>query len=119
MLSHEENEPTESDFRTKVKALAYPCTERGGVVWTYMGSRTNPPPLPSIEANLLPEQDSQVRVVLRECNWLQALEGDIDTSALRGSHPRAAQSVLRPPGGEPSHRRLHSRGLSPATTESR
>src|SRR5438046_9006622 len=30
------NEPAESDFRTKVKASAYPCQERGGIVWTYM-----------------------------------------------------------------------------------
>jgi phenylpropionate dioxygenase-like ring-hydroxylating dioxygenase large terminal subunit len=73
------NEPAESDFKHKVKALAYPTRERGGVVWAYLGSRATPPPLPSIEANLLPEHESQVRVVMRECNWLQALEGDIDT----------------------------------------
>src|ERR1043166_8448939 len=33
------NEPAESDFKQKVKATAYPCQERGGIVWTYMGSR--------------------------------------------------------------------------------
>jgi phthalate 4,5-dioxygenase len=27
------NEPAESDFRTRVKAVAYPTLERGGVVW--------------------------------------------------------------------------------------
>src|SRR5690349_20813547 len=31
------NEPAESDFRHKVTATAYPCRERNGVVWTYMG----------------------------------------------------------------------------------
>src|SRR5690242_17267913 len=45
------NEPAESDFRTKVRAVAYPCRERGGVVWAYMGPRETPPPLPSIESN--------------------------------------------------------------------
>src|ERR671934_1054265 len=29
------NEPAESDFKHKVKAVAYPCRERGGIVWTY------------------------------------------------------------------------------------
>src|SRR5690349_1848681 len=40
------NEPAESDFRHKVKAVAYPCRERNGIVWTYMGTRSDPPPLP-------------------------------------------------------------------------
>jgi phenylpropionate dioxygenase-like ring-hydroxylating dioxygenase large terminal subunit len=71
------NEPAESDFKAKVRAVAYPCIERGGVVWTYMGPRTTPPPLPDIESNVLPE--AQVRVMQRDCNWLQAMEGDIDT----------------------------------------
>src|SRR5207248_2695439 len=43
------NEPAESDFKTKVKAVAYPTQERGGIVWTYMGPRTNPPPMPDLE----------------------------------------------------------------------
>src|SRR5579864_1513366 len=74
------NEPAESDFRTKVRAVAYPCQERGGVVWTYMGLRETPPPLPSIESNMLPEGEYSVTAMQRECNWLQAGEGDIDTS---------------------------------------
>src|SRR5438093_6313249 len=45
------NEPAESDFKSKVKAVAYPCQERGGIVWTYMGARKDPPPMPDLEAN--------------------------------------------------------------------
>src|SRR5438876_9206501 len=47
------NEPAESDFRTKVKAVAYPTQERGGVVWAYLGARSSPPPLPEFESNLV------------------------------------------------------------------
>src|ERR1700689_4335747 len=36
------NEPAESDFRTKVKAVAYPTQERGGIVWAYLGPRRDP-----------------------------------------------------------------------------
>src|SRR6267154_2477424 len=32
------NEPAESDFKSKVKAISYPCVEMAGVVWTYMGT---------------------------------------------------------------------------------
>src|SRR3954468_7657109 len=39
------NEPAESDFKSKVKAVAYPCVERNGLIWTYMGPRETLPPL--------------------------------------------------------------------------
>lgn len=68
------------DFSPRVKAKAYRTTERNGVVWTYMGSKEAPPPMPELEATLLPSDLVTVRCVQRECNWLQALEGDIDTS---------------------------------------
>src|SRR5882762_9108187 len=54
--------------------------ERNGLVWVYMGERAEAPTLPAIEATLLPEAEVQINFVQRECNWLQALEGDIDTS---------------------------------------
>src|SRR5437667_2682544 len=45
------SEPPESNFKEKLRARAYPCQERGGVVWAYLGSRATPPPLPDLEAN--------------------------------------------------------------------
>jgi phthalate 4,5-dioxygenase len=71
------SEPPECDFRQKVRATTYPCVERGGVIWTYMGPRETAPPLPELEGNMDPA--SQVSTVQRACNYLQALEGDIDT----------------------------------------
>lgn len=66
-------------IRGKVKARAYRAAERAGVVWVYMGPDPVPP-LPLLEAALVPEGEASVRFVQRACNWLQALEGDIDTS---------------------------------------
>ena len=83
------SEPAESNFRSKVKARAYPCIERCGVVWTYMGSRETPPPLPDLEPNMLPDGRWAVANLMRDCNWMQALEGDIDTvhvPFLHGGH---------------------------------
>ena len=88
------NEPAESDFKHKVKAVAYPCVERNGIVWTYMGPRSEPPPLPEWLPNL--EPDCQVWMRLQESNWLQALEGDIDTVHaffLHGGHQRTADAL--------------------------
>jgi nitrite reductase/ring-hydroxylating ferredoxin subunit len=73
------SEPTESNFKTKVRAKAYPTHERNGIIWAYMGPREVPPPLPDIEANMLAEGAHQVSVLYRACNWMQGLEGEMDT----------------------------------------
>jgi phthalate 4,5-dioxygenase oxygenase subunit len=80
------NEPAESDFKSRVKAISYPCRERGGIVWTYMGPSQTPPPLPDLEPNMLPGAEVHVGAIQRSCNWLQALEGDLDTSHLGFLH---------------------------------
>src|ERR1700689_3419281 len=72
------NVPPHQDFKDKVRARAYPARDRNGLVWTYMGPRAVPPPLPSIEAALLPVGTTAITFVQRECNWLQAIEGEID-----------------------------------------
>jgi phenylpropionate dioxygenase-like ring-hydroxylating dioxygenase large terminal subunit len=71
------NEPAESDFKSKVKATAYPTRERNGLIWAYMGPRAEPPPLPDMEGNMQP--DSVANAFTQEGNWLQILEGDLDT----------------------------------------
>ncbi|HEX8966429.1 MAG TPA: Rieske 2Fe-2S domain-containing protein, partial [Chloroflexota bacterium] len=75
------NEPAESDFKHKVRATAYAARERGGVIWVYMGPRQDdPPPLPRLEPNMLDDGEWTINIYQRECNWMQGLEGDIDTA---------------------------------------
>ncbi len=71
------SEPAESNFKNKVRAKAYPTQERNGIIWAYMGPLAVPPPLPELLPNLDPE--CRVWTRLEECNYMQALEGDIDT----------------------------------------
>jgi phenylpropionate dioxygenase-like ring-hydroxylating dioxygenase large terminal subunit len=92
------NEPAESDFKQKVKAVAYPTRERGGIVWAYLGPRSTPPPLPSLEGNMLPEGEWQVSAIQRECNWFQGLEGDIDTSHFSFLHAGSMDVSTQQPG---------------------
>jgi phthalate 4,5-dioxygenase oxygenase subunit len=80
------NLPPDQDFCQKVHAKAYKVAERAGVIWVYMGARAGAPPLPEIEAALLPESELSIMFTQRECNWLQALEGDIDTSHFSWLH---------------------------------
>jgi nitrite reductase/ring-hydroxylating ferredoxin subunit len=92
------SEPAESNFKSKVRALAYPCEERSGIVWAYMGARTTPPPLPELEANMLPDGEYAVGKTLRQCNWFQALEGDIDTGHAGFLHYGSADPEAMPRG---------------------
>jgi phenylpropionate dioxygenase-like ring-hydroxylating dioxygenase large terminal subunit len=92
------SEPEDSNFKTKVHVTAYPCTERNGVIWTYMGARETPPALPDLEPNMLPEGQWSVQKVLRECNWFQGLEGDIDTAHLAFLHSGMQRAEDSPPG---------------------
>jgi phenylpropionate dioxygenase-like ring-hydroxylating dioxygenase large terminal subunit len=74
------NEPPDCSFAHKIRTTAYPTVELGGVIWAYMGPSEKMPPPPSFEWTQVPESHRHVSKVWEECNWLQALEGGIDTS---------------------------------------
>jgi phthalate 4,5-dioxygenase len=92
------NEPAESDFKHKVKATAYPTRERGGIIWAYLGPRTDPPPLPDFEANMLGEHDTVVSIIHRPCNWMQGWEGEMDTVHQAFLHAGATRLEDTQPG---------------------
>ncbi|HUC63682.1 MAG TPA: Rieske 2Fe-2S domain-containing protein [Alphaproteobacteria bacterium] len=80
------NVPEKRRFADKVKATAYKTVERGGLVFVYMGARATAPELPEIEAIQAEPDDRNIALTQRDCNWLQALEGDVDTSHLGFLH---------------------------------
>jgi phenylpropionate dioxygenase-like ring-hydroxylating dioxygenase large terminal subunit len=105
------NEPAEGDFKSRVRATAYPCVERAGVVWTYMGPQQPPPPLPGLEWLELPEANVVCAKRVQDTNWVQAMEGDIDQSHLSFTH-----ASLRPdedPSGDPRIARIRQSDKHP------
>jgi nitrite reductase/ring-hydroxylating ferredoxin subunit len=73
-------EPADSDFKKKLRQVAYPCHEAAGMVFTYMGPAEKQPLLPRYEWHGLPhEQVCAVKSYL-QCNYLQGIEGDFDSS---------------------------------------
>ncbi|MCH7481285.1 MAG: Rieske 2Fe-2S domain-containing protein [Chloroflexi bacterium] len=80
------NEPPESSFKDKVRQPSYRTAERNGVVWVYMGRLSDPPPLPELEWNMLPEAQRHVAKRIQFCNWAQAVEGEIDQSHVSFLH---------------------------------
>ena len=85
----------------RVKAKAYPCVERGGLIWAYMGPAEHKPDFPDLEWTLIPETHRYATRHIQECNWLQGLEGGFDSSHLSFLHGGSAHSlpiVANPPG---------------------
>ena len=80
------SEPEASGFASKIKLRSYPLVERGGVLWTYMGPPERQPPLPEWEFAIVPGEQRFVSKRLQECNWLQAMEGGINSSHVSFLH---------------------------------
>jgi phthalate 4,5-dioxygenase len=74
------NEPPEHQFNQHIHLTAYPTVELGGIVWAYMGPPEKMPPAPKFAWTQVPEERRHVTKVVQECNYLQGLEGGIDTS---------------------------------------
>jgi phenylpropionate dioxygenase-like ring-hydroxylating dioxygenase large terminal subunit len=80
------SEPEESGMRSRIKLKSYPCVEAGGVIWTYMGPPAEKPPLPSFEWVGLPPSHRVITKRWQESNYLQAVEGGIDSSHVSFLH---------------------------------
>ena len=80
------SELAESGYCERIKLKGYPLVEGGGVLWIYMGPPELQPPAPAWEFATVPANQSFMSKRLQECNWLQALEGGIDSSHVSFLH---------------------------------
>jgi phthalate 4,5-dioxygenase len=89
------NEPVESNFKEKIKPLTYRAADWGGVTWVYMGPRQDEPPgLPEWEWCMVPgNQVLHSHKGMYECNYMQALEGELDTTHVYFLHSRLDPSA--------------------------
>ena len=82
------SEPAESNFKDKVTITAYPTQEQAGLVWTYMGPAALLPQMPQMEWMMVPDSHRVLTKSLQECNFVQGIEGEIDSSHLPFLHAR-------------------------------
>ena len=85
------NAPEGETYKDKVKIKAYPCEDKGDLIWAYMGPAEHKPPFPEFEWTKLPKSHRYVTKFVEQCNYLQAMEGDYDPS-----HARFLHSTLQP-----------------------
>jgi len=86
------SEPENSNFARKVKLTSYPLVKVGDILWTYLGDPEQQPPLPEFEFAHVPEEQTYTSKRWQESNWLQALEGGIDSSHVSWLHSGGLQS---------------------------
>ena len=81
------NSPEGATFKEKIHAFAaYPAVERGGLIWTYMGPKERIPDVPDLELNNVPASHRYISKIFIGGNYLQGMEGDIDSSHVSFLH---------------------------------
>ena len=73
------SEPAASTFKDRIRLTSYPTAELGGVIWTYLGPTDRQPELPGMEWLRSPQAFRNVSKTLEYTNYVQAIEGGIDT----------------------------------------
>jgi phenylpropionate dioxygenase-like ring-hydroxylating dioxygenase large terminal subunit len=108
-------EPGGGAHRDAIRHLAYPCQERGGIIFTYMGPG-DPPLLPNYEFLNQPPGHFYVYKVFHDCNYLQANEGNIDPVHLSYLHrflERKEERYAGVRGTDDSHYNLIAKSEAP------
>ena len=86
-------EPEEHGFAARVRAPAYPVYEAGGVVWTYLGPPGTEPPKMNFDWMSFPAGHRIIQKSREECNWVQCLEGVIDSAHSGFLHSNVIKAV--------------------------
>ena len=74
------NVPPGSAYHDTIAIKAYPTREFGDIVWAYLGPPAHvPDEVPQLEFGLLPASHRYVSKRLQACNWVQSMEGALDT----------------------------------------
>lgn len=87
-------EPSGSSFHQRIRHPAFPCVERSGAIWAYMGPG-EPPLLPNYTFLTVPDENVYATKVYNDCNYLQGNEGNIDLIHLSFLH----HNSMRDAGG--------------------
>ncbi len=93
-------------FHERIRHTAYPCVERAGVIFAYMGPG-EPPLFPSYEFLTCPDEFSFATKYYEDCNYLQGNEGNFDPQ-----HVSFLHRLFKPTEG-PFNSDLHAQDPTP------
>ena len=75
-------------FGPNEESVTYPVEERGGVLWAYLGPRAEVPRPPELEWTHVPASHRYVSKRIQACNYLQNVEGEVDSSHVSFLHSK-------------------------------
>ena len=73
-------------FPQRIKIMSYPVHESGGIVWTYMGPSSSMTPFRDFGTESLPASLATANKEVIYCNWVQSMDGDLDTAHISNLH---------------------------------
>jgi nitrite reductase/ring-hydroxylating ferredoxin subunit len=88
------NCPEGVTLKDRVRTKAYPAIERGGLIWAYLGPPELKPEFPAYEGFNVPASHQFIRKIVTKGNWLQLMEGDVDSSHVSFLHSSLDKSPL-------------------------
>ena len=71
--------PSEPEMCRNIRLKSYPAIERAGMIWAYLGSPDDKPPEPAYDWTQVPPAHRYISKRLQETNYLQAMEGALDS----------------------------------------
>lgn len=66
--------------KERIKATVFPSAELGDIVWVYLGPKDKQPPLPNHPFMKVPAAHRDVSRTIINVNWVQSMEGHLDSS---------------------------------------
>ena len=73
-------------FSQRIRITSYPVRESGGIVWTYMGPTDSMTPFRDFGTESLPASMVSANKEIIYCNWVQSMDGDLDTAHISNLH---------------------------------
>jgi phthalate 4,5-dioxygenase oxygenase subunit len=83
-------------FKERVRLTSYPTAEKAGMIWIFMGPREQVPPLPGFEWLDVPSEQRYTFKYFMDCNYLQTLENEFDTTHSSFLHSTLDGNVNNP-----------------------
>lgn len=86
------------EFCAKVPVRHYPVVDGGGILWVWLGKAAAPkfPELPFVNN---PKADLFMTVSVSDCNWLQGVEGTVDSVHVQTLHQSWVVQHMKRVGG--------------------
>ncbi len=73
-------------FAHRIKITSYPVHESGGIVWAYLGPAGTMTPFRDFGTETLPAEHVAAAKEIIYCNWVQSMDGDVDTAHISNLH---------------------------------